>query len=92
MYHGSESSNGHGGTNYDITIVPNFFPIISAVNSTNICVLVCFLLAAFHVHPFFLAYKFVQYLRGEKGMAHCLLSLWVLLAQVKMHCSLYYVL
>jgi len=53
MYHGSESSNGHGGTNYDITIVPNFFPIISAVNSTNICVLVYFLLAAFHVHPFF---------------------------------------
>jgi len=30
-----------------------FFPIISAVNSTNICVLVYFLLAAFHVHPFF---------------------------------------
>jgi len=52
MYHGSERSNGHGGTNYDIT-VPNFFSIISAVNSTNICVLVYFLLAAFHVHPFF---------------------------------------
>jgi hypothetical protein len=52
MYHGSESSNGHGGTNYDIT-VPNFFFHHLAVNSTNICVLVYFLLAAFHVHPFF---------------------------------------
>ena len=79
MYHGSESSNGHGGTNYDITVVPTFFPIISAVYSTNICVLVYFLLAAFHVHPFF-------------WHTNLLSILWVLLAQVKMHCSLYYVL
>ena len=58
---------------------------------TFVCLFISCLLR-FMCTPF-LAYKFVQYLRGEKGMAHCLLSLWVLLAQkVKMHCSLYYVL